>query len=37
MLFRKDLGDYQKEGIWNYYDEKGNVIKTEKYQAGEKL
>lgn len=37
MLFRKDLGDYQKEGIWNYYDEKGNVIKTEKYHSGEKL
>ena len=36
MLFRKDIGDYQKEGTWNYYDDKGNVIKTEKYQNGEK-
>jgi antitoxin component YwqK of YwqJK toxin-antitoxin module len=37
MLFRKDLGDYQKEGSWSYFDEKGNVIKTENYHNGEKL
>lgn len=36
MLFRKDLGDYQKEGTWTYYDDKGNVIKTEKFHNGEK-
>jgi antitoxin component YwqK of YwqJK toxin-antitoxin module len=36
MVFRKDLGDYQKEGGWTYYDEKGNVTKTEKFHAGEK-
>lgn len=36
MNFRKDLGDYQKEGPWTYYDEKGNAIKTEKYHNGEK-
>lgn len=36
MHFRKDLGDYQKEGLWTYYDEKGNAIKTEKYHNGEK-
>jgi antitoxin component YwqK of YwqJK toxin-antitoxin module len=36
MHFRKDLGDYQKEGTWTYYDEKGNAIKTEKYHNGEK-
>lgn len=36
MIFRKDLGDYQKDGSWTYYNEKGNVIKTEKYQSGEK-
>ncbi len=36
MHFRKDLGDYQKEGLWTYYDEKGNTIKTEKYHNGEK-
>ena len=36
MVFRKDLGDYQKEGTWTYYDQKGNTIKTEKYHAGEK-
>lgn len=35
MIFRKDLGDYQKDGVWTYYDEKGNTIKTEKYQNGE--
>lgn len=36
MQFRKDLGDYLKEGLWTYYDEKGNAIKTEKYHNGEK-
>lgn len=36
MTFRKDLGDYQKEGTWTYYDEKGNSTKTEKYHNGEK-
>ena len=36
MIFRKDLGDYQKEGTWTYYDEKGNATKTEKYHNGEK-
>ena len=35
MIFRKDLGDYQKEGAWIYYDEKGNTLKTEKYHSGE--
>jgi antitoxin component YwqK of YwqJK toxin-antitoxin module len=35
MLFRKDLGDYLKDGVWTYFDEKGNTIKTEKYQNGE--
>ena len=36
MIFRKDLGDYQKDGAWSYYDEKGNSTKTENYQMGEK-
>ena len=36
MLFRKDLGDYLKDGAWTYYDEKGNVTKTENYHNGEK-
>src|ERR1700741_1523081 len=31
MHFGKDLGDYQKEGTWTYYDEKGNAVKTEKF------
>lgn len=35
MHFRKDLGDYQKEGVWTYFDEKGNQTKTEKYHNGE--
>ncbi len=34
MMFRKDLGDYQKEGVWTYYDDKGNTIKTEKFHNG---
>lgn len=37
MQYHKDLMDYQKEGEWVYYDEKGNVTKTEKYHNGEKL
>lgn len=36
MLYRKDLGDYQKEGKWTYYDEKGNVTKSENFLNGEK-
>ena len=36
MLFRKDLGDYLKDGSWTYYDEKGNATKTENYHNGEK-
>ena len=35
MFFRKDLGDYQKEGVWTSYDEKGNTIKTEKFHNGQ--
>ncbi len=34
MYFHKDLEDYQKEGVWTFYDEKGNVSKTEKYHNG---
>lgn len=26
--------DFLKDGIWNYYDEKGNLIKTETYKNG---
>ncbi len=36
MFFRKDLGDYLKDGAWTYYDEKGNATKTESYHNGEK-
>lgn len=35
MYYKKDLQDYQKEGTWTYYDEKGNVLKTEKYHNGQ--
>lgn len=35
MFLRKEMGDYLKEGTWMYYDEKGKVIKTEKYYKGE--
>ena len=35
MIFRKDLGDYQKEGNWTYYNEIGAIIKTEKFLKGE--
>ncbi len=35
MIFRKDLGDYQKDGVWNYYDDKGKLLKTENYYKGE--
>ena len=35
MFLRKEMGDYQKEDTWTYYDEKGNVTKTEKYHKGQ--
>ena len=35
MKFNKGLSDYQKDGIWNYYDEDGKLIKTEKYYKGQ--
>ena len=35
MYFRKDMGDYLKEGLWTYYDEKGNTLKTETYHSGQ--
>lgn len=34
MSFRKDVLDYVKEGEWSYYDEKGNLIKKEKFVHG---
>ncbi len=36
MILRPELGDYQKQGTWNFYNEKGNLIKTENYHRGEK-
>lgn len=33
--FYKDRNDYLKEGEWKKYDSSGNLIKSEKYQAGE--
>ena len=35
MFLRKEMGDYQKEDKWTYYDEKGNITKTEKYHKGQ--
>lgn len=35
MQFRKDMMDYQKDGQWKYYNEKGDVVKTENYHNGE--
>ena len=35
MIFRKDLRDYQKDGVWNYYDNTGKISKTENYYKGE--
>ena len=26
--------DFEKEGVWNYYDETGKLTKTEKYHNG---
>jgi antitoxin component YwqK of YwqJK toxin-antitoxin module len=31
MYYKKDLLDYQKEGEWTYYDDKGNILKKEKF------
>jgi len=35
MRFRKEMRDYQKDGDWTYYNDKGEVIKKEKYENGE--
>jgi antitoxin component YwqK of YwqJK toxin-antitoxin module len=35
MLFRKDLGDYAKEGEWSTYNDKGDLVKKEKYLNGQ--
>ena len=32
--YKADTKDYQKEGDWTYYDEKGKLIKKEKYKNG---
>jgi antitoxin component YwqK of YwqJK toxin-antitoxin module len=31
-----DISNYQKDGEWIYYDEKGSIIKKEKFQNGKK-
>lgn len=33
-LYKPELKDYQKEGEWDYYNEKGQLIKKEKYKNG---
>ena len=35
MKFNKAISDYVKEGSWNYYDETGQLTKTEKYHNGQ--
>lgn len=35
MYFRKEIGDYLKEDTWTYYNDKGDVLKTEKYHKGQ--
>ena len=35
MHFDLATYDYVKEGVWNYYDESGKVVKTERYHKGE--
>jgi antitoxin component YwqK of YwqJK toxin-antitoxin module len=37
MIFRKDMNDYQKDGIWNYFDQSGKLTNTETYYKGELL
>jgi antitoxin component YwqK of YwqJK toxin-antitoxin module len=31
------MNDYQKDGIWNYFDQEGKLTKTETYYKGELL
>lgn len=37
MKLNMDTYDFIKDGKWNYYDEKGNLIKSENYNKGELL
>ncbi|HWY10929.1 MAG TPA: hypothetical protein VN026_06380 [Bacteroidia bacterium] len=34
MCYKDDEKDYQKEGDWSYYNEKGQLVKKEKYKNG---
>lgn len=34
MSYKPELKEYQKEGEWIYYNEKGNTVKKEKYKNG---
>lgn len=34
MFYKPELNDYQKEGEWAYYNEKGQLVKKEKYKNG---
>jgi antitoxin component YwqK of YwqJK toxin-antitoxin module len=33
-LYKPETKDYQKEGDWTYYNEKGQTVKKEKYKNG---
>ncbi len=35
LNFRKDMNDYVKNGIWKYYDENGNLVKSATYVNNE--
>lgn len=34
MFYKPELNGYQKEGDWAYYNEKGQLVKKEKYKNG---
>lgn len=35
MVFLSGISDYRKEGVWEYYDETGQLLKKENYHNGE--
>ncbi len=35
LNFRKDMNDYVKNGVWKFYDEQGNLLKSVNYVNNE--
>ena len=35
MHYKPESKDFQKEGEWAYYNEKGQIVKKEKYKNGQ--